>query len=140
VRKLLFRAFVGSVVASALVACYALLVGKWSDTEARIVFTCLCVSAVSIQTLACAVALENRKLGPVPWVGIGASVLGFGMLIVAIWGEIEADDYIRTAVSFVIVATAVGHASLVALARLEARFRWCVLGVNVDREIAVSDL
>ncbi|MHC4956970.1 MAG: hypothetical protein ACYTGN_01245 [Planctomycetota bacterium] len=127
-RKFLFRLLVGSVLASALVACYALLFGDWSETEQRIVGTCLCVSAISVQTLACAVALERRRLGPLPWAGVAASVLGFGMMIVSIWADIEEADYIRTMGSFIIVSTAIGHASMIARDTVKPRFRWAVVG------------
>jgi hypothetical protein len=56
-------------------------------------------------------------------VGIGLSVLGFGMLVVLVWTEFKADDFGRLVTSVLTFAMAAGYASLIALAMVQPKYR-----------------
>jgi hypothetical protein len=123
-----------SVLASAVAGLYPLLFGEWGWYETRVLFTSLCVSGMSILTLAGGAAYERGKLGGLPSLGVVASLLGFSMLIFMIWAEPGGVTFPKIALSLVIFGTASGHASLVALARVPQGYRWapvCAYGTSL---------
>jgi hypothetical protein len=99
-----------------------LLFGDWGSTEVKVFLTSLCVTAASILTMCGAVAWERGRLGPVPPAGAVASLLGFGLLVIGMWGEIDNEEFWKSAVTGVIAGITGAHFSLLALASLQQRF------------------
>ena len=116
-----------SVGVFALLAVFALAGGSIGDTEWKIILTSLLVTAAATVALACAVPIHDGRLGPVPYLGIGASAAGFGMLILGIWAEESWDDALQIALTFVTAAVAIGAVGLVDAARVHRRHRWVVV-------------
>lgn len=124
VRRAVLYVLVGSIALNAALGIYAILVGEFGDLEVKILLTSLDVSGASMLSLACAPALERHRLGPLPLWGIAASVAGFSLLTVAAWNEFDIRPLWKAAYTFIVLAVAAAHASLLALARLAPRFRW----------------
>ena len=110
----------------ALLAVLALLGGEFGDTQWKVLLSSMLVTAAAAVALACAVPLHEGHLGPIPWIGIAASAVGFGMLILGIWADTSWDGAFKTALSLVIVAVAVGAIGLVDGARVRMAHRWVV--------------
>ncbi len=116
--------FVGSVAVSALLAVYALLSGSFGDLEAKLLVTALCVSGGSITAMACFPAMERKRLGYAPRIGIVAAAIGYGVFILMMWAESEAEELAKFAATAVCAGTAIGYCSLLSLVQLAHRYRW----------------
>ncbi len=122
-RKLALTVFFASVVINAALGIFSLFAGEFGDLQGKVLMTSLSVSAASVLSLAMFPAKERELLGPVPTVGIALSVLGFGMLVVLVWTDFNADDFGRLVASVLTFAVAAGYASLIALAVVQPKFR-----------------
>jgi hypothetical protein len=111
----------------AILAIIALLGGGFGDTQWKILLSSMLVTAAAAVAMACAVPLHAGRLGPIPWLGIGAAAAGFGMFIMGIWSDISWDFGLKIAGSLVIAAVAIGAIGLVDGARVHARHRWVVV-------------
>lgn len=138
-RRLALRILIVSVVASALIGIWLLLQGEFGDTEVKVLFTTLCISGASILGMASAPAMERRLLGAVPWIGVVASVAGFGAYVAFLWaGDAEQTPF-KLASSALVVGVAATYASLLALARPPVKQRWVQLGGYIA-DVAVAAL
>lgn len=115
-----------AVGVSSTLGVYALVGGAFGDTEGKVLGTSLLVTAAAVVALASAVALESGRLGLLPYVGVGAAISGFGMLVVGVWAELDVDPYLRLAITFVVASLACGYMGLIGLARLPGRQQWTV--------------
>ena len=122
-KRSLLVVLVGSVVLNAALGIYALVRGGFGDVERRVLLTSLAVSAAGVLGLACAPALERRRLGPLPRVGLGTTAAGFALFIVLIWLPDSPEALGKAAGTLLIAAVASAYGSLVGLARLARRFR-----------------
>jgi hypothetical protein len=116
-----------SVAIWALIAIIALLGGGFGDTQWKILASSMLVTAAAAVAMAAAVPLHAGRLGPVPWVGIGASAVGFGMIILGLWSEVAWDGAVKTAGSLVIAAVAIAAIGLIDGARVRSGHRWVVV-------------
>ena len=123
-QRLALYVLIASVVVSAAMGVFALLVGEFEETQGKLLVTSLSVSGAGIVAMACGFAWERGQLGPFPLLGIGAGLLGFGLLIAGMWVEIESEPYWRLTGSLLVVAVAMMHASVVSPFGLAGRFRW----------------
>lgn len=115
----------------ALLAIFALLGGGFGDTQWKILVSSMLVTAGSVVALACAVPLHAGRLGLLPWVGIGASAVGFGMMVLGFWAEHSWDGAAKTAISLIIGAIAIGAIGLIDGARLRARHHWIAVTAQI---------
>jgi hypothetical protein len=120
-----------AIALSAALGVYALVGGTFGDTEGKLLGTSLLVTAAAIVALAAAVALESGNLGKLPYLGIGAAIAGFGMLVVGVWVEVDADGYLRVAGTLIIVSLMFGHMGLIELARLPRPQQWVVVATHL---------
>ena len=127
VRRAALYVLVGSIALNAALGIYAIVAGGFGTLEVKILLTSLGVSGASMLALACAPALERHLLGPVPPVGVAASFTGFALLTAAVWNEFDIRPLWKAAYTFIVLAVAAAHASLLSLARLAPRFRWAFL-------------
>ena len=125
-KRTALKILIGSVVVSALLGIWALLVGDMGELQVKVLLTSLCISGASILSMACSTAWERGPWPQLPRIGMGLAIGGFGYLIVLIWAEADGEGYWKTAATLLILATAAAHAALVGLARLKARHAWLV--------------
>jgi hypothetical protein len=112
-----------SVIVWTALALVALVAGSFGQVQGKILGSSMLATAAAVVGLACAVPIASRRLGFLPYVGIAASAVGFGLMILGIWIEGARDTWLKTAFTFVILAVAVAMAGLVGEARLRDRHR-----------------
>jgi len=110
----------------AALAILALLGGGFGDTQWKILLSSMLVTAAAAVAMASAVPLHAGRLGLIPWVGIGASAVGFGMVILGVWADDSWDGAFKIALSLVITAVVIGLIGLIDGARVRAGHRWVV--------------
>lgn len=126
-RRIGLGVFFASVALNAALGIYALLSPDWGETQGKILGTSLCVTGAILLALACEPAWERGLLGPVPHAGALLGVIGFVLVIVAVWAEPSSDTYGRVTSSIFVAAVACVIASLLSLARLAPAHRWVFL-------------
>ena len=111
-----------SVGVSAVMGCYAVLREESGDTDTKLLLSALTVFGTSTITLACGVAWERDRLGPVPPLGIALGLIGFVLLLVAIWVEPESELLARGLATEISLALAATHASLIGIFGVGRRY------------------
>ncbi|MEK6644783.1 MAG: hypothetical protein AABZ08_12840 [Planctomycetota bacterium] len=132
-RKLLF-AFIGSIVACAVVGIYCLLVGGMGRTEERILATTAAVGACSMLALAAAIPWERRRWHPIGPVSIVAIATALSLSVYIIWFDTYPNAldirWERFAGSAWVLACALPTVGLLSLARLRSNLQF-VLGITI---------
>ena len=123
-RRALVGVVLGAIAVSAGLGIYALASAEFGETQWKILGTSGYVTAAGLLALGCLPALERRRLGPVPALGIVASLLGFGLLMIGMWAEFDSAPYWKTAGTALVAAVYATLVSLLSLVSLAARFRW----------------
>lgn len=125
-RRIALRLCLASITASAVVGIVILLsAGEMGATEGRILATTLCLSGASVLGMACAPAVERRRLGWVPRAALLASVLAGALGIVSVWAEpIRSEAWWKMLGSVCVLAGCGAHASLLSLAQPSRRHAW----------------
>ena len=118
------RALIASIVASAAMGVFALLVGEFEETQAKLLGTSLSVSGASVIAMACGFAWARGRLGPLPPVGIALGVAGFALVVAGMWPEVESEPYWKSTGTMLILAVAATHASVISPFGLARRSRW----------------
>lgn len=121
--RLFLRLFLVSAAVNAVLGIWALLVGDFGDTQGRVLITSFLITATMLSVLVNAPATSRRALWPAPVIGAGAAVIGLVQFIAMVWSDVDSDRWIRTAVSFLIVAAGATLAANLAILRLPERFR-----------------
>jgi hypothetical protein len=116
----------GSIAIWTILAIIALLGGGFGDTQWKILVSSMLITAGSMVALACVVPLHAGRLGLLPWAGVGASAVGFFMMVLGIWAETSWDAALKIAVSLIVAAIAIGAVGLIDGARLQASHKWIV--------------
>ena len=132
-RAAALRALIVSVIVSGLLGVLALLLGS-SIVMGQVLFTSLCGTAASLRSLIGAVGLERQGRAWWGLTAIVASLFGFGLLIVGIWGEYLEETPWKLALTGVIVGPTAAHAVLLGLARLRPQHE---VAAHVTRGLAV---
>ena len=81
-RKLILTVFFASVVINAVLGIVALFATNFGETQTDILLTSLTISTASVLSLAMFPARERGLASPIPSVGIGLTILGFGLFLV----------------------------------------------------------
>ena len=136
-KRFSLRLFVASIAISAIMGIWALLAGDLDVLQVRVLVTSLCTTAASMLIGACAVSWEQQRGDVAPPLGIASSVTGWGMLVAAIWVDIDAIWYYELALSAIILGVSLAHISLLAMARLPARTRW-VTGLGMLASLSLA--
>jgi hypothetical protein len=123
-QQLALRALIASVVVSAAMGIFALLVGEFEETQSKLLATSLSVSGAAIVAMACGFAWGRGRLGLMPPAGIAAGVGGFGLLTTNMWLEVESEIFLRSTFTVLVLAFAATHACVVSPLGLFGRFRW----------------
>ncbi len=130
-RKLALTIFFASVVINAVFGIIALFVGEFGDVQGKILITSLSISAASVLSLAMFPARERGLLTPVPTMGIGLSIIGFGLFTALAWTDFRNDGLSKLAATFLIFAGSAGYVSLISLAAIQPKF------INIVRTVYV---
>lgn len=115
IRTTLARALVASLCFAALVAIVALASGSFDDTDWRLIGMSLSFTVYSaLAASGVAVRLKEhpaaRTLGAAT---VGAAAIGWVLLLVVIWGDVDGEALVRTWGVATIAALAGSHASIV---------------------------
>lgn len=117
------RVTLASIFGNALFGIWA-VAGPLHDFEAAALATSMLLTAAGVTSVACAAAIPERRIGwLIPLVGIIASVVGYALLIGAVWNDFEIKPLWRSGGSLVSIAVAVGYASLLSDVHLTGRYR-----------------
>ncbi len=115
-KRLAFTVFFASVAINAALGITAVFSGSFGETQGKVLFTSLSISAASVMSLAMFPARDRNKLGPIPAVGIVLSGVGFVLLIILVWSGFGNEILVKSAFSILVLATSSAYASLVGLA------------------------
>lgn len=137
-QRLALRLLIGSVVVSAGMGIYALLVGDFGETEGRILATTFSVSAASILAMACAAAWERGRLAALPPAGAAVAVAAFTLVIIGVWSEPGAAAYWKSTVTLLILSVVAAHASLLSLVRLAPAQQWAMRSAFVASAVLTA--
>ena len=123
-RRILVGVVLAAIVVSAGLGISALASAHFGELQWKILGTSGCTTGAGLLVLGCLPALERRRVRPLPALGIAASLLGFGLLVVGMWTKTGVDPFWKTAGTLLVVAGIAANSSLLALPRLAPRFRW----------------
>jgi hypothetical protein len=123
-RRSLVRLVMVLIAVNAAIAVFVLLSGDIGDTEGKILITSLLATGTAVVGMVLAPALTARRLGPVPAIGLAAAVIGFGLVTVGLWAEIDLVGFGRTMGSVYLIAVAAALACLLSGWPITGRGAW----------------
>lgn len=123
-KRVALRAFVASIVASALLGIWALLSGDFSELQVKVLLSSLSVSAATLCALSCAALFEARGERGLSVPGMVLSAVGLVLVLLGMWAEIEEEGFWKLTSATCFFAAAFAHGSLVRLARMTPRHAW----------------
>ncbi len=116
-RKGAIYGIIGSFSLAAIVGIIALLSNDFGETLIRIVLTTLLLGATSITAL-CHLAIADRAMRLVGFVGLGASTITLVTGLVLIWRDWSAtdiDEWLKVFATAGVIAVSFAHANLLLL-------------------------
>lgn len=122
IRRVALWLLIASVVVTAAIAIWAVALGDFDETTGRILGTSVSLAGGSLVALAAATGWE--RIRPAAVIGIAGSVIGFGLLIIAIWTSPDPDWYWKTTTSAIVAGVTGAWIALLGNARLAAEHRW----------------
>lgn len=126
-QRTLLLGFVACLAFCGLIGIYFLIVGQFGTFEVRILGTTASIGGASILALAAAVAWETRRWPPLGLLGMIAPALALVLVLTEIWDiapRTSFDRYERLVGSACVLAVALPHICLLALARLHRAYEW----------------
>ncbi|MGS2739447.1 hypothetical protein [Sinomicrobium sp. M5D2P17] len=114
-KKLFLRLLIAALCISAAIGIFVFLAGDYGDTEIKILLTTLSLVGYSLSALCCSTIYERDSLKNFSFIGMVISGIGFLVTITAIWEFMDTEDIYKTVITFMILATAFGHISLLLL-------------------------
>lgn len=140
-RKSLVRVAITLIAINAALAIVILLGADMGDTGGRILGTSLLATGTAIVAMMQLPAASDRRLGPVPMLGIGAAVVGFVIVTVGIWSDMGSDVGWKTAGTAYTVAISAAFAALLAGIDIRGRSSWVgratLLGIAIGATMIV---
>lgn len=123
-RILSLKLFIAFLALTAIVAIISVLSGEFGRIQWKILATCFTISAASICSMSCAAFIEKKRQTELGIAGALLSALSAILVITGIWPEIDSEEYWKTTATFVVITTALAHAFLLLLPRLQPGHRW----------------
>jgi DNA-directed RNA polymerase subunit RPC12/RpoP len=124
VRRHLLAVVLASIVLNAALGIVALVLPHFGELQSRVLGTSACVTGAGVLVLACLPAWERRRLGVVPPLGMGLSVLGFLLLVIGIWGLGDNATFGKAAGTVTVAAAFCVLMCVISLVRLAPGYRW----------------
>jgi hypothetical protein len=90
-RTMALRAFLTSIAINAALGIWALLVDDFGDLQQKILLSSFLVSGGMLAVLINGASLARRVLWPVPLLAVVGLVVGFVLLLGALWAEVESE-------------------------------------------------
>lgn len=131
IRRIAVWTVVVSLVITALIGIYTIVSGEFGETQSKVMLTTLAVAAFSVLAL-CHLAIVERDVRAVGWIGIGTSAIALISAAVLIWWDFgdysyqPGGIYMNISKTFAIsglVAVSLAHANLMLLLQT-APLRW----------------
>jgi hypothetical protein len=138
VRRIAIWTVIISLVVTALIGIYTIVVGEFGETQGKVMLTTLAVAGFSILAL-CHLAVFGRDVKVFGWVGIGTSGVALGLAATLIWWDWSdymsepRDLYLNLTKSFAVsalVAVSLAHANLMLLLQ-NSSLRWIRTALSV---------
>ena len=114
-RTIALRAFLTSIAINAALGIWALLVDDFGDTQEKILVSSFLVSGGMLAVLINGAPLSRRILWPVPVMAVVGLVLGFVLLLVAVWAEIDSELLGKTLTTAFVIGAAATVSGLLGL-------------------------
>jgi len=125
IKRFLLSMIVGGLVLAAIAGIYVLLVGKFGETEGRILLTTLSISYFSVTSLACAAAYEKRRSHLLSIPGIALSIAGFALFLSIVWADWwRYESVVKAMAILALFSFSFAQACLLSLVTLERRVAW----------------
>jgi len=122
---------IAGLVAGALYAIYIVLFGEFDEFEVKVLLTTLVISVASIGWLCCS-SYHSQRREPIAAIG-GALLMAAaaGLMVNAIWAEVDSDEYWKLTLSLTIWAVAVSHFLMLVALRLRKGMWWIHIAAGV---------
>lgn len=138
IRRIAVWTVVVALVITALIGIYTIVSGELGETQSKVMLTTLAVAAFSVLAL-CHLAIVERDVKAVGWIGIGTSALALITAAILIWWDFG--DYmfqqdglygniVKTFTITGLVALSLAHANLMLLLQT-APLRWIRSSLSV---------
>lgn len=114
-RAIALRVFLTSIAINAALGIWALLVEDFGDTQGKVLISSFLVSGGMLAVLINGAALSRRILWPVPLMAVVGLVLGFVLLLVAVWVEADSELLGKSLTSAFVIGGAATVSGLLAL-------------------------
>jgi hypothetical protein len=138
IRRIAVWTVVVALVITALIGIYTIVSGELGETQSKVMLTTLAVAAFSVLAL-CHLAIVERDVKAVGWIGIGMSALALLTATVLIWWDFgdysyqPGGIYMNITKTFAIsglAAVSLAHANLMLLLQT-APLRWIRSSLSV---------
>lgn len=117
-RRLLLIVVLASLIASAATGIFIFLRGEFGDTQRNLLLTTLAVGGFSLTGLATTMVASSWWLWLVRPIGLAASAVALGLVVLFIWGIVDSDDWLlKLAGTMMVLAFTSAHLSLLGTLR-----------------------
>lgn len=131
-RKILLWVFIGFLSLTAIIAIFSVLVGKFGETQLKVLATTFTISATSICAMSCAAFIEKRQANLAGTIGILFAAISAILTITGVWGEIGNDKFWRSTVTLIVISVAFAHAFLLLMPNLSANHKWTQIAAVIS--------
>ena len=123
-RRASLRMLLVSLAISALMGIIGVLGDDFGDTQRKLLFTAFGAFGLSAIVLSCGLAWERSQLGVIPPAGIACGLVGFIIVVYAIWWEPDFENgfWSRAFFTEIMIAVAATPASLISVFGMARRF------------------
>ena len=113
-KRVFLGLFILAFAAAAALAVFAVLFGKWSDVEVKVLLTTASIGAYSLIALGCSAIYHNKNWKWLSVLGILVCAVGLTFAILTNWELIKPDvhDLVRVRIMFWSVAMAIAATAL----------------------------
>lgn len=112
-------AMLGGLGLSAFIGIYIIIVGRFGETEIKLLMTTFDIGFFSLMALSASIWFDRRKFLPIAYAGLIVSAFALIMGLINIWGTPHApsETLVRTFASGAISSIALAYVSLILLLR-----------------------
>jgi hypothetical protein len=118
-RRILLLGVAGMLCAAALLAIAILLIGRFGDTEQRVIGTTLLLAGYGVVALPGAILLDQGRGRPLAEAALGLAGVAAALAIISIWGFSDVENLGKSVGTATILAVAAAQASALEARRTE---------------------